>query len=75
MRSCALFDVGLGRRVFQKLEMDAEFEGSVEATGEDYSAKSTYVMGEIVGHLSSLRLVIFCNVLLHLCFVNYGFNL
>ena len=37
---------------------DAEYEGNVKATGEDYSAKSTDIIGEIIGHLSSLRLVI-----------------
>ena len=71
MRSRALLDVGLGCRVLQKLNMDAKYEGNVEATGgdaeykgnvetseEDYSAKSTDIIGEIVGHRSSLRLVI-----------------
>ena len=69
MRSCALLDVGLGSHVLQKLDMDAEYEGNVEAirgdaeyegnveaSGEDYSAKSTDIMGEIVGCLSSLGL-------------------
>ena len=31
MRSQALLDVGLGCRVLQKLDMDAEYEGNVEA--------------------------------------------
>ena len=58
MRSRDLLAVGLGCRVLQKLEMDAEYERNIEATGEDYSAKSTDIMGEIVGRLCSLRLVI-----------------
>ena len=58
MRSRALLAVGLGHRVLQKLEMDAKYEGNVEAMGEDYSMKSIDIMGEIVGCLSSLRLVI-----------------
>ncbi|MCL7033075.1 hypothetical protein MKW94_020561, partial [Papaver nudicaule] len=29
----------LARRVLKKLEMDAEYEGNVEATGEDYSVE------------------------------------
>ena len=45
MRSHALLAIGLGRHVLQKLEMDAEYEGNVEATGEDYSAKSTNIRG------------------------------
>ena len=81
---------GFARRVLQKLDMDAEYEGHVEAavscksstwminmramlrpqgndaeyegnvetSGEDYSAKSTDIIGEIAGHLFSLRLVI-----------------
>ena len=71
MSSRALLNVGLCHYVSQTLEMDAEYkgnveatgddakyEGNVEATGKDYLAKSTDIMGEIVGHLSSLRLVI-----------------
>ena len=58
MRSYALLDIGLGCRVLQKLEMDAEYEENVEATGEDYSVKLVDIMGEIIGCLSSLRLVI-----------------
>ena len=78
MWSCALLDIGLGRRVLQKLDMDAEYkgnveakggdaeyEGNVEATGEDYSAKLIDVMGEIVSRQSSLRLVI----LVMFCFI------
>ena len=38
--------------------MDAEYEGNIEATGEDYSTEPTDTKGEIVGRLSSLRLVI-----------------
>ena len=37
---------------------DTEYEGNVETSGEDYLAKSIDIMGEIVGCLSSLRLVI-----------------
>ena len=71
MISRALLNVGLGRHVFQKLEIDAKYEGNVKATGDDaeykgnveamganYSAKSTDIMGEIVGCLSSFRRVI-----------------
>ena len=58
MSSRALLTVGLGHRVLLKLKMDAEYEGNVEATGEDYSEKSTDITGEIVGRLSSFRLVI-----------------
>ena len=37
---------------------DTEYEGNVEASGEEYSVKLTDIIGEIVGCLSSLRLVI-----------------
>ena len=58
MRSHALLAIGLGYCVLQKLEMDVEYEENVEATGEDYSVKLVDIMGEIIGCLSSLRLVI-----------------
>ena len=45
MRSRALHVVGHGRRVLQKLKMDDEYEGNVEATREDYSAKSIDIRG------------------------------
>ena len=45
MRSRALLAIGLGRRVLQKLEMDAEYEGNVEAIREDYSVKSIDTKG------------------------------
>ena len=38
--------------------MDAEYKGNFEVVGEDYSAKSIDIIGEIVGCLSSFRLAI-----------------
>ena len=45
MRSRALLVVGLGCCVLQKLEIDAEYEGNVEAKEEDYSMKSADIRG------------------------------
>ena len=38
--------------------MDAEYEGNVEGTGEDYSVEPAYTRGQVVRHMFSLRLVI-----------------
>ena len=45
MRSCALLAIGLGRYVLQKLEMDSEYEGDVEAKGKGYLTKLTDIRG------------------------------